>query len=190
MGRPLEYAALRLDDVPALETDAVEHVLVRRRDRMRAVAQRVCRDPDDADDAVQDACVAALRARSGFEARSQASTWVHRIVVNAALMRLRTRRRRAEEPLEGLAEVDTGIEPSAEERVGGGELRTRVRDCIEHLPEPHRTVLVLRDLEEHDTAETAARLGVTVNAVKIRLHRARQALRRRMVGARLEEALA
>ncbi len=186
----MEYAALRLDDVPALETDAVAQVLTRRRDRMRAVAHRVCRDLADADDAVQDACVAALRARSGFEARSQASTWVHRIVVNAALMRLRTRRRRAEEPIEALPEHEPDTEPSAEERVGSGELRTLVRACIDALPEPHRTVLVLRDLEEHDTAETAARLGVTVNAVKIRLHRARHALRRRLVGARLEEALA
>jgi RNA polymerase sigma-70 factor (ECF subfamily) len=186
----MQYAALRLDDVPALETDAVAQVLVRRRDRMHAVARRVCRDADDADDAVQDACVAALRARSGFEARSQASTWVHRIVVNAALMRLRTRRRRAEEPLEVLLEHDPETEPSAEVRAGSGELRALVRNCIDGLPEPHRTVLVLRDLEEHDTAETAARLGVTVNAVKIRLHRARHALRSRLVGARLEEALA
>lgn len=184
----MENAAFRLDDVPALHTNAVDDVLTNRRQRMFAVARRVTRDDDDADDAVQDACIAALRGRTGFEARSQASTWVHRIVVNSALMRLRTRRRRSEDTAAG--EVGTDVEPSAEERVGGGEMAAMVRQCIEALPEPHRSVLVLRYLREHDTAETAERLGVTVNAVKIRLHRARHALRRRLVGARLEESFA
>lgn len=189
MGRPPENAALRLDDVPALDSTAVEDVLTRRRQRMFAVARRVTRDDADADDAVQDACVAAIRGCRGFEARARASTWVHRIVVNSALMQLRTRRRRNQDLL-----VDTDgaadVEPSAEERVGGGELCAMVRRCIDALPEPHRSVLVLRELEERDTAETAERLGVTVNAVKIRLHRARHALRRRLVGARMEESFA
>jgi RNA polymerase sigma-70 factor, ECF subfamily len=179
---------LRLDDVPALHTTAVDDVLTNRRQRMFAVARRVTRDDDDADDAVQDACIAALRGRTGFEARSQASTWVHRIVVNSALMQLRTRRRRSEDT--SATPVAADVEPSAEERVGGGELAAMVRQCIEALPEPHRSVLTLRHLQEHDTAETAKRLGVTENAVKIRLHRARHALRRRLVGARLEESFA
>jgi RNA polymerase sigma-70 factor, ECF subfamily len=184
----MENAALRLDDVPALHTTAVDDVLTNRRQRMFAVARRVTRDDDDADDAVQEACIAALRGRTGFEARSQASTWVHRIVVNSALMQLRTRRRRSEDT--AAVQVATEVEPSAEERVGGGELAAMVRQSIEALPEPHRSVLVLRYLQERDTAETAARLGVTMNAVKIRLHRARHALRRRLVGARLEESFA
>jgi RNA polymerase sigma-70 factor (ECF subfamily) len=185
----MENAALRLDDVPALHTTAVDDVLTNRRQRMFAVARRVTRDDDDADDAVQDACIAALRGRTGFEARSRASTWVHRIVVNSALMQLRTRRRRSEDAVVA-GQESMEIEPSAEERVGGGELAAMVRQCIEALPEPHRSVLVLRHLQEHDTAETAARLGVTENAVKIRLHRARHALRRRLVGARVEESFA
>lgn len=183
----MENAALRFDDVPALHHTAVDDVLTSRRQKMFAVARRVTRDDDDADDAVQDACIAALRGRTGFKARSQASTWVHRIVVNSALMQLRTRRRRSEDLT---AATVTELEPSAEDRVGGGELSSMVRRCIEALPEPHRSVLRLRHLEEHDTAETAARLGITENAAKIRLHRARHALRRGLAGARLEESFA
>lgn len=180
---------MRLVGVPLLGTTAVEDVLVQRRHRMYAVAHRVTRDAADADDAVQDACMAALRGQTGFAGRAQAATWVHRIVVNAALMRLRARRRLTEQPLvEGGEPYD--VEPSAEDRVGSQELCALVRRCIEALPEPHRSVLLLRELEQRNTAETAARLGITVNAVKIRLHRARHALRSRLAGVRLEEALA
>ena len=154
--------------------------------RMLAVARRLLRCEDDARDAFQEACLNAFRSIRDFREGSQLSTWLHRIVVNAALMRLRAAGRRPEvslEPLlpafDGTGHHTTAVEPLSvgpETILGRREIRRKVRECIDQLPATHRTVLVLRDLEELDTAETADRLGISENAVKIRLHRARQAL--------------
>jgi RNA polymerase sigma-70 factor (ECF subfamily) len=107
-------------------------------------------------------------------------------VSNAALMKLRSRRRRPETSIDDLlprfdedghfAEPVTAWDESAG-LLERHETRTMVRRAIAALPASHRTVLVLRDIEELDTDETAARLGITPNAVKTRLHRARLALR-------------
>jgi RNA polymerase sigma-70 factor (ECF subfamily) len=156
--------------------------------RMLAVARRFFQDEADARDAVQDGFLAAFRAIKSFEGGSRLSTWLHRIVVNAALMKLRSRRRRPEEPIEELlprfdeeghfAGEVRGWEPAAcEALVERRETRAMVRRCIDRLPESYRTVLLLRDIEERDTDETAALLGISRQAVKTRLHRARQALR-------------
>jgi RNA polymerase sigma-70 factor (ECF subfamily) len=155
--------------------------------RMLAVARRLLRDEEDARDAVQEAFVSAFRSLDRFAGGSRLATWLHRIVVNGCLMRLRSRRRRPEEPIEEL--LPTFLEdghqarPSAEwsapvdELLHREEIRALVRASIDRLPESYRTVLILRDIEELSTGDAAALLGVTENALKIRLHRARQALR-------------
>ena len=155
--------------------------------RLLAVARRLMRSEEEARDALQEAFVLAFRALPKFAGQSRLSTWLHRIVVNAALMRLRACRSRPEEPLEPLlpAFQEDGHtvrryatwSADPEQLAGRAEVRRSVRAAIDRLPQSYRTVLVLRDLEELDTAEVAERLGVTPNAVKIRLHRARQALR-------------
>ena len=114
------------------------------------------------------------------------ATWLHRIVVNTALMKLRTRRRRPEESLEPLlptfladghhAERFSGSELQPDLLMARESMRAAVRACIDRLPERHRAVLVLRDVEELENGEVATLLGITPNAAKIRLHRARQAL--------------
>jgi RNA polymerase sigma-70 factor (ECF subfamily) len=156
--------------------------------RMFAVARRLLRSDDDAADAVQEAFVSAFRAIASFEGGARLSTWLHRIVVNAALMKLRTRARRPEVSIEELlpkffedghhvdepAEWRNPVQLDAMERQ---ETRTLVREQIDQLPADYRTVLLLRDIEGLDTKETAEVLGVTPNAAKIRLHRARLALR-------------
>jgi RNA polymerase sigma-70 factor (ECF subfamily) len=153
---------------------------------MLGLARRLIRDDDAARDVVQDAFVAAFRAIDGFAAESRLSTWLHRIVVNTALMKLRSRRRRPEEPIDPLlpAFKDDGHHvaefrawPDPEQALARRETREAVKRAIGRLPESYRSVLVLRDLQEMNTAETARALGLTENAVKIRLHRARQALR-------------
>lgn len=153
--------------------------------RLLAVAQRLLRREADAQDAVQDAFLAAFRALPSFRGDCRLSTWLHRIVVNVALMRLRSRRRHAETPIEDLLPVfqvdghhvrTFTTWPDAERALMSAEVRARVRDAINQLPETYRTVLMLRDIEELDTDEVARLLGVSANAVKIRLHRARQAL--------------
>jgi RNA polymerase sigma-70 factor (ECF subfamily) len=160
------------------ERQAIEHAIDHGHARLVAVARRLLRDEDEAREAVQDACVLALRGSAGFAHRARASTWLHRIVVNVALLRLRARRRRGASAGLG-AEVSTALRTvdSAEEVVARAQLRQLVRRAVAALPERYRTVLVLRDLRDRGTAETAGALGLTTNAAKIRLHRARQALR-------------
>ncbi len=185
-------SALQVDETELLrrlqaQDDLAFEELVRRHaDRMLAVARRLLRSEEDARDAVQDAFLSAFRDIGRFRQGSKLGTWLHRITVNAALMRMRSRRCRPEVELETLLPVfdETGhharpvpvLPPLAEDRLLRAEQRRRVRSCIDRLPETHRTVLLLRDIEEMDTGTVAEILGISCNAVKIRLHRARMAL--------------
>jgi RNA polymerase sigma-70 factor (ECF subfamily) len=154
------------------------------------VARRFLRDEEDARDAVQDALISAYRSIGRFDAEARLSTWLHRIVVNSSLMKLRTRRRHPEESIDDLLPhfADDGHQVpansewplSADELLVRDEIRELVRRNIDELPESSRVVLLLRDIEEMSTEETAEKLGITPNAVKVRLHRARQALRARL----------
>jgi RNA polymerase sigma-70 factor (ECF subfamily) len=151
------------------------------------VARRILRSEEDSRDAVQDAFVSAYKSIARFGSNARLSTWLHRIVVNASLMRLRTQRRHPEEDIETylprFAEDGHQVEPStpwgepADALAEREEVRGIVREAIDRLPETYRIVLLLRDIEEMTTEETAEALGITPNAVKIRLHRGRQALR-------------
>jgi RNA polymerase sigma-70 factor (ECF subfamily) len=152
--------------------------------RMLSVARRLLGSEADAQDAVQDAFLRAFKAIHTFEARAQLSTWLHRIVVNTALMKLRQRRRHPSESLDELLPkfVSDGHQTVASRDWSDAQLERKetaaiVRQAIAQLPDQYREVLVLRDIEDRDTAEAAELLGTTPNAVKVRLHRARQALR-------------
>ncbi len=159
---------------------------------LHAVALRLLQNPADADDAVQEAFLSAYRNFDSFRGDARLGTWLHRIVVNAALGRLRRRKRR---PDLGATVVDVDellprfkqdgyperfaepwVQP-AEELATRAETREQVRRLIDKLPDNYRTVLILRDIEELRTAETAALLELSPGTVKVRLHRARQALR-------------
>src|SRR5262245_25950059 len=154
--------------------------------RMLAVARGLLRNEEDARDVVQSAYVSAFRGLPAFKGTSQLATWLHRIVVNGALMKLRTRRRKPEDSIEALlptfvedghhTESFAGWAAQADRLLEDKQTRQAVRAAIAELPETHRAVLTLRDIEELTTEEAAAELGITTNAVKIRLHRARQAL--------------
>jgi len=152
-----------------------------------STARRFLRNEEDARDAVQEGFIRALQAIGGFTGGSSLSTWLHRIVINNCLMKLRSRKRKAEESIDDLLPrfLDDGHEvrptlPWKEDiadELCRKETCALVRRFIDQLPETYRTVLVLRDLQETDNGEIAALLGITENAVKIRVHRARQALR-------------
>jgi RNA polymerase sigma-70 factor, ECF subfamily len=154
--------------------------------RLLAVARRICRNEEDARDVVQSAYLSAFRSLDGFEGASQLSTWLHRIVVNMALMRLRSQRRKPEESIDELlpafhedghhAEQFSDWAMPADRLLEREEARAAVRACIAQLPDNYRQVLLLRDIEERSTAEVAKMLAMTTTAVKVRLHRARQAL--------------
>lgn len=175
-------AAVRRGDEAACAT-----LVQRYGGRMLAVARRFLTCEQDAADAVQEAFLSAFRALETFAGDAKIGTWLHRIVVNACLMKLRSARSRPTTSIENLLPTfdDTGHharrlaawQGAPTEQVEAAELRQQVRTCIDALPEPYRVVLLLRDIEELDTAETAQRLGLTETAVKVRLHRARQALR-------------
>ena len=193
------HRATRAEAVPSSDADAgliqrlrsgddaaFAEVVEANTGRLFAVAQRLLRNDDEARDAVQDAFLSAFKNLSAFNGEARLSTWLHRITVNAALMRLRSRKRRAECSIDDLlprfdeagdwAETSR-IAPSSHDLIERGETRRIVRGCIDRLPESARTVLLMRDIEDLDTDEAAELLGITPNAVKIRLHRARQALR-------------
>jgi RNA polymerase sigma-70 factor (ECF subfamily) len=181
---------LRRGDAAAFET------LVRQYSgRLLATARRMLRSEEDAHDVVQESFASAFKSMGTFAGDAQLSTWLHRIVVNAALMKLRSRRRRPEESIEELlpdfddrgrfSDEPSGWTATADTLLEQRETRALVRRCIDRLPETYRTVLLLRDIEELDTDEAAQLLEVSANAVKVRLHRARQALR-----TLLERALA
>lgn len=181
-----EEAAL-LARLRAGEEDAFAELVRGQAGRMLAVARRLLGSEEDARDAVQDAFCAVWRSIGSFQGGSSLSTWIHRIVVNACLMRLRSRMRHREEPLEGLLPTfdETGHSrtpyspwaPLAETELLSRETRAAVRRAIDRLPVSYRTTLLLRDIEDLGTEEVARLLSLTPNAVKIRLHRARQALR-------------
>lgn len=169
------------------DTQVFERLMRTYGGRMLAVTRRILHDEEDARDAVQDAFVSAFRARHQFSANSRVSTWLHRIAVNSALMRLRTRRRKREDPIDELLptfqndghhqERFRSWADQPDVAVARAETRAHVREAIDRLPESYRVVLMLRDIEGLDTDETAKMLSITPNAVKIRLHRARLALR-------------
>jgi RNA polymerase sigma-70 factor, ECF subfamily len=168
---------------------AFEEMVRRFGGRLLATARRYLRSEADACDALQDAFLCAFKSLDTFKGDSQLSTWLHRILVNSALMHLRAKRRSAEadggEIDELLPRFDAAgnwiDEPSysapAHVLFEESETRAMVRRCIDLLPDNYRIVLILRDIEELDTEEVASLLGVTPSNVKVRLHRARQALK-------------
>jgi RNA polymerase sigma-70 factor, ECF subfamily len=179
---PKLVAAFRAGDLTAFE------MIVREHGRgLLAVARRLLRNDDDAREAVQDAFVSAFRSCRRFEGSSRISTWLHRIVVNSCLMRLRTQRRSVEVPIDDWLPrflPDGHHEASfidwsnaAHAMIEQQETCALVRRCIDQLPDSYRTVLLMHDIEGIPVDEVAAALDISANAVHIRLHRARQALR-------------
>ena len=166
---------------------AYERVIRAHAPRMLAVARRLLRNNEDAHDAVQEAFVSAWKGLATYREGAPLGSWLHRIVVNAALMRLRARSCRKEVAIADLLPkfTDDGhqIEPqgawrdTADAATMTNEERHLVQEAIARLPDNYRTVLLLRDIDGLDTEQTAVLLHVSGNAVKIRLHRARQALR-------------
>jgi RNA polymerase sigma-70 factor (ECF subfamily) len=154
------------------------------------LALRMMNDREEAEEVLQETFLSAFRAVGRFEGRSQLGTWLYRIAYNAALMRLRKRQAPTtslDEPLETEEGdviprqlVDWTARP--DEALLAGELRGALNAAVASLPETLRSVFTLRDIEGLSTAETAEVLGLTETNVKVRLHRARLALRERLTG--------
>lgn len=171
----------------ARDADAFEDMVRALSGRMLAVARGLLRCEQEAEDAVQDAFAGAFRNIDQFDGNARLSTWLHRITVNACLMKLRGMGRRPVKQIGALPPElldDAPVEPpfrswgeEPESAMQHDELRALVRANIANLPEPFRLILVLRDVEGLSTEEAAYALDITVPAAKTRLHRARQTLR-------------
>lgn len=155
---------------------------------MISVADRLLGDRALAEDAVQEAFISAFRGLDKFEQRSSLKTWLHRITVNSALMKLRQIKRRSEQPIDDLLpefdQYDCRIEPpwgrisSVEQIVASEQNKTHVHASINKLPGAYRYVLLLRDIEGYNSREVAQLLDMSESNVKVRMHRARAALKR------------
>jgi RNA polymerase sigma-70 factor, ECF subfamily len=148
-------------------------ILVRRyNQRMYRACRAVLRDDSEAEDAVQAAWIKAFRHLASFRGDSSFATWVTRIAVREASDRIHRNR----PPLVALEEVTLQDDHDPERATFSTELARLFERRLDQLPEGLRSVLLLRDVLELDTAETAECLGIKQDAVRVRLHRARQAL--------------
>lgn len=170
--------------VAAGDDAAIREMMRRYNQRLFRTARAILRDDTEAEEAVQDAWMKAIRGMAAFRAESRLSTWLIRVAANEALMRLRKLRRGTEpiplgtEPPELPAE-DRPADPSAgpEQMAVRAEARRMVEARIDALPEAFRAVFVLRAVEELTVEETSAVLGVPEPTVRSRFFRARGLLR-------------
>lgn len=162
------------------DPDAFGLLFGRHRDRLWAVALRTLGDPEDASDALQDAMISAFRRASSWRGEAAVTTWLHRVVVNACLDRVRHERIRAADPLPDdlesrlrspeRAPLDPAAAAVADER------RNLVLAALAQLPAEQRAALVLVDMEGYPVAEVAAMLDCAVGTVKSRCARGRARL--------------
>jgi RNA polymerase sigma-70 factor (ECF subfamily) len=181
-------AASRDGDPAALEALVRSH-----QDRVYGFAMRMCRNVEDAKDILQDTFLGVIRSIREFREESKFSTWLYRIAANACLKK---RRRGVHDPTpeQELSLDDLMPRPDAEGRkpeipdwsgdaeraLLHGELSARMESAIDKLPRDYKIVLVLRDMEGLSAEETAQAVGLSVPAVKSRLHRARVFVRREL----------
>ncbi|MCB9592850.1 MAG: RNA polymerase sigma factor [Sandaracinaceae bacterium] len=186
MTNPTALFGAALADDPATDARVIEQVLKgdkerfevlmrRYNQRLFRVARSILREDAEAEDAVQQSYLAAYMSLGQLSDPERFGGWMTRITVREAL------RRRGRRP--GLFLVDGMLDqapelapPGPEERIAGLQLRAALESAIDSLPEAYRTVVVMRDVQELSTRETAEALAVSEESVRVRLHRARRAL--------------
>ena len=159
---------------------AFELLMRRHNQRVYRVVRSLLRDADEIEDVIQQSYLQAFLHLDQFGGNARWSTWVCRIAINEALARIRQRGRfvsidAASE--EAMADFSKGPDGDPERKAAGREFGAMVEQAIDGLPDIYRSVLILREIEGMTTEETAAVLGVEIDVVKTRLHRARAALR-------------
>jgi len=181
--------------IRAGELALYEIIMRRYNQRLYRIARAILHDDAEAEDVMQDAYVRAYEHLDQFAARAPFSTWLTRIAVHEALARLRLRNRNQSlDDTESDGELSmkmTSTSPDPEQSASGAQLREFLEEAVLSLPIHYRTVVMLRNIEELSTAETARALDLTEENVKIRLHRGLGMIRSRLferVGARAKEA--
>jgi RNA polymerase sigma-70 factor (ECF subfamily) len=165
------------------ETALFEIIMRRYNQRLYRVARSILRDDAEAEDVMQDAYVRAYQHLDQFEGRAKFATWLTRIAVHEALARAQRRSRVQEldeETYGGTMNALHSTSPDPEKQASDRELGALLQSAVLSLPPKYRAVLMLRDIEEMSTADTADSLEISEENVKVRLHRARALLRREL----------
>jgi RNA polymerase sigma-70 factor (ECF subfamily) len=172
------------------DPEAIREIMQKYHEKLFSVANRICNNPADAEEILQDVYMIALNKIDRFEERSTLSTWLYRITVNAALMKLRSQRAgKSTIPMEGynalLGEDENVLRFDMEVRSPDESLLTRelyekINDSVQTLPEIYQSVFYLRDVQGYSIKETSKMLHTTPAAIKSRLHRSRFFLKERL----------
>ncbi|SRR6266496_1169702 len=165
------------------ETELYEIIMRRYNQRLYRIARAILRDDAEAEDVMQAAYVRAYEHLGQFAGRAAFAAWLTKIAVHESLARLNNRNRTEE--LESMfpgeaASALVAVGDSPEQQAADSEIRHVLEDAILSLPEDYRTIVMLRDIEEMSTADTAMALDLTEENVKVRLHRARRMLRKEL----------
>ncbi len=169
--------------VLAGETGLYEIIMRRYNQRLYRVARAILRNDTEAEDVMQDTYVRAYEHLGQFAARSRFAAWLTKIAVHEALSRLRDRNRLQELEAMGPEETEEILVSACknpEQQASNAEMVHLLEDAILSLPEGFRTVVMMRDIEEMSTTETAIALDLTEDNVKVRLHRGRALLRKEL----------
>jgi len=169
------------------DAEAFANLVMPHRDGILRLTQRILRNREDAEDALQTALLDALRHLDDFQGRSRFSSWLTRIALNAAFMRLRSSRRRGETSLDEMVDRDTAprfqvveARSNPEQECSVKEVRVLLAKALDSLGPLHGEVLHMFHVQELSAKEVARMLGVPVGTVKARLHRARSKLSRHL----------
>ncbi len=168
--------------------DAFDTIVRKYETKVYNLAMSLTRNHEDAEEVLQDVFVTIFRKLDGFQGKSAFSSWLYRITVNAAFMRIRKNRQEKSTPVEDItpamemesAEHDTPHFPSSETLTINEELKKTLHGAIDRLPEEYRNVFILRDVDGLSNKETGRILKLSIPAVKSRLHRARHMLRKKL----------
>lgn len=170
------------------DSQAFEELFNRHRDRLWAVALRTTGNPEEAADALQDAMISVLRNAGSFRGDAAVTTWMHRIVVNACLDRMRRARVRSTVPLPGSEDDRPDNLPDRRDDIATKELQVVVQQALLELPEEQRVPIVLVDVEGYPVEEVAVMLGIPSGTVKSRCSRGRAKLAAHLAWMRSEKA--
>ena len=170
------------------DTEAFSELVRHYERRVYRLAKNITRHDEDAEDVLQEAFLKAYEHLDRFQGNSAFYTWLVRIAVNEALMKLRKRKTDRTVPLDEPIDLGEDVmqreiavwEDNPEQRYSREEMQKILDDAVDTLKPDFRTVFVLRDIEELSTEETAETLGISIPAVKSRLLRARLALREKL----------
>jgi RNA polymerase sigma-70 factor (ECF subfamily) len=188
----IDRDAALLDALRRESPEATEMLVDTYGDRVYRLTYRITGSNEDAEEATQDALWTAARKIASFKGESQFGSWLYRIAANAAYQKLRSRKAKGREIAldDVLPALDADMHfepmddwtPRVDENALNGELRAELEKAIDELPPDYRTALVMHDVEGIPNPDIAETLGISLPAVKSRVHRSRLFVRKKLAG--------